>query len=690
MGQGGRYGNGFARGPFAPTLFAQTTPSSVFIKENIDMLRTMIKEHDQHTKTKVTSKKLTYVDSKEEGLEISKTKGLSERSFDGSSKTARTRNKARSLGKSQRSLSRSKTSSHLRRYERLGKKSRSKEKAKEERAKSRSRRHPKLAKKLNDKILKTVDKMFKSVRVFIKGKVAAGSTTVARAPQGHNTKDCYHQKKQIEEAVASRKLTYLVKDIRQGNQRNRDQGKGNVKVMNMVGSAGNRKRPHEMKEPRVMKEITSLMIPCPEQPRVYSDLSPKEKDRNQATVQDGRVVVQNVQGRLNRGQGNNPRGGGGQDNVTNKDVDEQPVQDLALNVDNVFQADDYDAFDSDVDEAPTTQTMFMANLSSADPVYDEAGPSYDSDILSEYVKDNATPGVQSNVYYVPNDAYMTIYNDMYEPHAQSVSKTSRNTVVDNSLTAKLATYKKQVELYERRARKRITPTGVTERERGFEQTKECYLKEVIPFFKTLKENFEGIQKVLTNEIKEMKDVFEKLEAEVAQNVVDRTHDEIKQINLLIANDNLIAECLSKEVFYLATNSELNVSRFTKMHVVNTILEARYLELKSELSNLRDKSHNDNHNELVNRFSNLEVKESSRKGQNRIKTGQKQEAWLKKAQEKDKIGSKPDKNEKRIERCASWDLDNSTWGGWGKGLGTVPANAGVLYGAVGEKGFWREN
>ncbi|GKD61848.1 hypothetical protein Tco_1299357, partial [Tanacetum coccineum] len=54
-----------------------------------------------------------------------------------------------------------------------------------------------------------------------------------------------------------------------------------------------------------------------------------------------------------------------------------------LNVDNVFQADDYDAFDSDVDEAPTAQTMFMANLSSADLVYDEAGPSYDSDILSE-------------------------------------------------------------------------------------------------------------------------------------------------------------------------------------------------------------------------------------------------------------------------------------------------------------------
>ncbi|GKF35989.1 hypothetical protein Tco_0112747, partial [Tanacetum coccineum] len=170
-----------------------------------------------------------------------------------------------------------------------------------------------------------------------------------------------------------------------------------------------------------------------------------------------------------------------------EDVDEQPIQDLALNVDNVFQADYYDAFDSDVDEAPTTQTMFMANLSSAYPVYNEAGPSYDSDILSEvynhdhyqdvishheehemhddvqpyyvvdshtdytsdsnmipydqYVKDNVVLVVQINVSYVPNDAYMMIYNDMHEPHVKSVSETTRNTVVDNSLTAELATYK---------------------------------------------------------------------------------------------------------------------------------------------------------------------------------------------------------------------------------------------------------
>ncbi|GKF13783.1 hypothetical protein Tco_0055245, partial [Tanacetum coccineum] len=122
--------------------------------------------------------------------------------------------------------------------------------------------------------------------------------------------------------------------------------------------------------------------------------------------------------------------------------------------------------------------------------------------------------------------------------------------------------------------KRITPTGLTEGERGFEQTKACYLTEVIPFFKTLKEHFEGIQKALTKEVKEMKEIFEELEAKVDQHVIDRNHAEIERKNLLIANDNLIADCLFKDVFHVATISELNVSSFTEMHDAHTSLKTR--------------------------------------------------------------------------------------------------------------------
>ncbi|GKB31858.1 hypothetical protein Tco_0871259 [Tanacetum coccineum] len=85
-----------------------------------------------------------------------------------------------------------------------------------------------------------------------------------------------------------------------------------------------------------------------------------------------------------------------------------------------------------------------------------------------------------------------------------------------------------------------------------------------------------------------------------------TRSQIEQKNLLLLMKNLIADCLSKEVFYVATNSELNVSSFTEMHDAHTSLKARCLELEVELSNLRDKIQKDNHDELIKRFSNLEV------------------------------------------------------------------------------------
>ncbi|GJS12155.1 hypothetical protein Tco_0368951 [Tanacetum coccineum] len=44
--------------------------------------------------------------------------------------------------------------------------------------------HPELAKKLNDIIPKTVDEMFKRVRAFIRGEVAAGSAEMVRPSQG--------------------------------------------------------------------------------------------------------------------------------------------------------------------------------------------------------------------------------------------------------------------------------------------------------------------------------------------------------------------------------------------------------------------------------------------------------------------------------------------------------------------------
>nr|GEX20220.1 hypothetical protein [Tanacetum cinerariifolium] len=235
-------------------------------------------------------------------------------------------------------------------------------------------------------------------------------------------------------------------------------------------------------------------------PQTNNQLRTSSNPRNQATVQDDRVDMGRLRielGMLIRVKHDQAQENGvaldteqllflagGPDNAFNDD-------DLALNVDNVFQAEDCDAFDSNVDEAPTSQTMFMANLSSVDPITDEVGPSYDWDILSEvrdydqylddtcayqeehvmhysvqidhvvdlhadhtsisnmipyvqYVKDIDVSVVHSNASSVPNDTFMMIYDEMCEPIAPSVSNSSWNAVVKNSLTSKLATYRNKL------------------------------------------------------------------------------------------------------------------------------------------------------------------------------------------------------------------------------------------------------
>nr|GEY74442.1 retrovirus-related Pol polyprotein from transposon TNT 1-94 [Tanacetum cinerariifolium] len=92
--------------------------------------------------------------------------------------------------------------------------------------------------------------------------------------------------------------------------------------------------------------------------------------------------------------------------VTNfdDDVDDPTEQDLALSVDHVFEANQCDAFDSDVDEAPMTQTMFMhhdehemQNNVQQDYVADsDVDYTSDSNIIpyDQYVEDNTKQVVQ--------------------------------------------------------------------------------------------------------------------------------------------------------------------------------------------------------------------------------------------------------------------------------------------------------
>nr|GEX68585.1 hypothetical protein [Tanacetum cinerariifolium] len=275
---------------------------------------------------------------------------------------------------------------------------------------------------------------------------------------------------------------------------------------------------------------------------------------------------------------------GGQSNTFDDEVDEGLVQDMAQNEDNIFQADQF---------------------------YDEAGPSYDFDTLSEvqdhdncldnmneshedheihndvqpnnvvdsdieymsnsniisyehYVQDNEDQDVHSDVSFVPNDAVMIITNDIYDHDAQCVTP---NNTVNASLTAKLARYK---ELAEAKALKEQAKSA-----------KPITTMTVYPPNTTAK----MVPKVLPTKSQEMKEVFDQMEAEVDEHAVDKKCDKIERKNILIENENLIAKCLSKDVFYTATDSVLIVSRFSDMHDAYTVAQKHIAELEAKNSNM---------------------------------------------------------------------------------------------------------
>nr|GEU44248.1 retrovirus-related Pol polyprotein from transposon TNT 1-94 [Tanacetum cinerariifolium] len=323
---------------------------------------------------------------------------------------------------------------------------------------------------------------------------------------------------------------------------------------------------------------------------------------------------------------------GGHDNTIDDDVDEQPIQDLALNVDNVFQADECDAFDSDVDEAPMAQTMFMANLSSADPVTDEARPSYDSNILFEVqdhdhyqdvvcahheehaMHDNVqlNHAVDSHADYT-SDSNMITYDQYVKDNAVPVEHKREQKIneqlrlIISNRNFKEETLKKELHSIKLQLASTINHNKsmvekVTFLKKDFKQKENKYLEDFLDI-KSLKEKVEdrlfkqdqSLQRVhmlcrpnlYYNELNKVAIGY--------KNPLCLTYE--KQVQPDLYNGHEIIKDNHVLAIVHNTKDTLKIAEITRRKMNNKMKDPECVT---------HKSHHDNHEELVNRFSKLEV------------------------------------------------------------------------------------
>ncbi|GKB56480.1 hypothetical protein Tco_0912666 [Tanacetum coccineum] len=161
--------------------------------------------------------------------------------------------------------------------------------------------------------------------------------------------------------------------------------------------------------------------------------------------------------------------------------------------------------------------------------------------------------------------------------------------------------KYQLANFDKVVKNRTTSDAITTGAWGFEHTKACFVTEIIPFLKVLKDIFNAFDKTLLDEITKVQTVFNQMEAAVDQCSVEKNDLEIQIKQLQIDNDQLLNQIMSQDIMHIAMNSidnmDVNMSCVTEC--------CKCLELETELFKKKDFIEKKAYDKLVKRYSTLE-------------------------------------------------------------------------------------
>nr|GEX67145.1 hypothetical protein [Tanacetum cinerariifolium] len=328
-------------------------------------------------------------------------------------------------------------------------------------------------------------------------------------------------------------------------------------------------------------------------PATNNQLRTSSNPRQQATINNGRVTIQPIQGRQN----SMPAGEGHmskqctkpkrkQDAEWFKDkvllvqaqangqvLQEEELEVLAnlgttesLSNQNVittnaaYQANDLDAYDSDCDELNSAKIDLMENLSH-----------YGSDNLAE----------NSNLPALQDDLKLSVIKQLKTQVVNCTKINQDNKQVNELLTAELDSttivevpqelpkvsmvnsclkkLKFHLASFDMVVKERTTATAITEGTWGFEHTKSCFHDDIILFVKALKELFTSFDECLIDEVTEVQNVFKQMELAVEQHCEKKNKFQDKTESVLKDNDRLLQKAISVDIVNLVLYDNVNVA-----------------------------------------------------------------------------------------------------------------------------------
>nr|GEZ16066.1 hypothetical protein [Tanacetum cinerariifolium] len=185
-----------------------------------------------------------------------------------------------------------------------------------------------------------------------------------------------------------------------------------------------------------------------------------------------------------------------------------------------YQADDLDAYDLDCDELNSAKIALMANL-------------------SHYGYDNLVEGISLGKTVQTDETNLSATTTIVVV-PKELSKVS----MVNSCLKKL---KYHVASFDMVVKERTTATAIMEGTWGFKHTKACFRDDIIPFVKALKELLTSFDQYLIDEVTEVQNVFKQMELAVEQHREEKHKFQNKMEHIFLQEKVLVITALKEQL-----------------------------------------------------------------------------------------------------------------------------------------------